>query len=246
MPINKTLLTIVICLIVPLGIACSAEDIAPSPEQLSQGTRNLIFTPEGNPTPNLAVSLEVELLVPSPTSPTGRTWMRVPGTRVFATGEKVRFSFTSTQDAYAYLLCRNSDGTKVILWPNFQAGTNSFVRAGMRITIPQSPSPEAGWLFVDPPGTEELVLVLSRARLAKLDALVGTVQGRGVTDGSLTDEEFKEAEIALSEISTRNLLFVPEEGPQAPPYVISPNPAEPVKVKLNLRHGVASALPPGP
>lgn len=87
---------------------------------------------------------------------------------------------------------------------------------------------------------------MSRARLAKLDALVGTVQGRGVTDGSLTDEEFKEAEIALSEISTRNLLFVPEEGPQAPPYVISPNPAEPVKVKLNLRHGVASALPPGP
>ncbi len=227
------------------------EEVAPKPGDLPTGTRNLIYTPEGTPTQTFAVSLEVELQVPNPLPPGGKMWTRVPDNRIFSSGEKVRFSFAPTQDAFAYLLCKNSDGTKVLLWPSLQAGTDSFIPAGRKITIPTTGNPDAGWVFVDPPGIEQLILVLSRVRLPKLDALVGVVQGRGA-DLNLTENEFKDAEKTIGEIGTRNLMFVPAEGPQAPPIVYTPNPEEPLKVRLDLTHGIpgpplpAPPLPPPP
>ncbi len=237
--------TIVLLALMAWTLASYGEEAAPKPGDLPTGTRNLIYTPEGTPTQTFAVSLEVGLQVPNPLPQGGNIWTRVPDNRVFSSGEKVRFTFGPTQDAYAYLLCKNSDGTKALLWPSLQAGTDCFIPAGNKITIPTTGNPDAGWIFVDPPGIEQLILVLSRVRLPKLDALVGVVQERGA-NLDITEEEFKEAEKTIGEIGARNLMFVPEEGPQAPPVVYTPNPEEPLKVRLDLAHGIPAPVPPPP
>lgn len=243
---NRRSGTIVFFTLLAWAFVSYGEEVAPKPADLPTGTRNLIYTPEGTPTQTFAVSLEVELQVPNPLPPGGKMWTRVADNRVFSSAEKVRFTFAPTQDAYAYLLCKNSDGTKVLLWPSLQAGTNCFLPAGSKITIPTTGNPDAGWIFVDPPGIEQLILVLSRVRLPKLDALVGVVQGRGA-NLDLTEDEFKDAEKTIGEIGSRNLMFVPGEGPQAPPIVYTPNPVEPLKIRLDLAHGIpAPPLPPIP
>ncbi len=218
-------------------LASFGEELAPKPEDLPKGTRSLVFSEEGTPTQTFAVSLEVELLTDNPALPGTMSWVPVPNNRVFSSGEKVRFTFTPTQDAYAYLICKHSDGTSTMLWSSLQLGTDCFVPAGRKITIPSTGNPNAGWVFTDPPGIEQLVLVLSHTRIAELDALIATIQGRG-SSPEMTANEYKQVEKTVGEINTRNLMHVPGEGPQAPPIVYTPAPEEPLKVRIDLTHGV--------
>jgi hypothetical protein len=219
-----------------LAGAVQAEDLAPSPGQLPKGTRELIFNQEGTPTQNLAVHIEVELKTPE-------GWVPVPGMRVFNDGEKIRFAFTPTLDAFAYLLCKNSDGSRAMLWPSIEAGTISFVNAGRRITVPQFGSEDAGWIFTPPAGQEEIVLILSGERIPEFETIATQVQDHDPDQKMLTKKEFEVAEAACKQISTKNLFFVPDENespqPGGPGYVGTPNPNEPLKVSITLAHGAA-------
>jgi hypothetical protein len=210
-----------------------AEEVAPRISDLRVGQKSLVFSPGGEPTENLSTLLEVEILQ-------GTTWAPVPAARVFTQGEKVRFTFTPTQDAFAYLLCKNSDGTKVMLWPSPEAGMNSMVTASERVTLPQMGRPDAGWKIVPPPGREELLLVLSQLRVPELEQVAEAARQRQPAERALTPEEYSSAEKAIGSIVMKDLVYIPvDAGPaesSAGGYVCNTDPSAPLKVKVDINH----------
>lgn len=71
--------------------------------------------------------------------------------------DRLKFSFTSSRDGYAYVLLLSTEGTFMKLYPNKMARSNR-VKAGQHITLP-----EASWPLdvAGPPGTDHFVVIVS-------------------------------------------------------------------------------------
>jgi hypothetical protein len=86
---------------------------------------------------------------------------------VFFDGQRFRLRVAAPQDGYLYVICENSQGTAVVLYPNDNGpnGPSNRVRESRHLTIPSR-----NWFqFDNEPGTERLYLVLAEDPIAELD-----------------------------------------------------------------------------
>lgn len=229
------------------------KEVAGALESLPVRSRDLIFTPDTDTNDYLGARLSTELY-----DPASQDWRAVNPTKDFQNGDKVRFKIKPTQDAYAYLLCKNSDGSKAVLLPSEETGGENRVRKGETVILPLNENPDSGWIFTGPPGREELVLVLARAPIDNLEHLLKTESfdfRQGETD------RYKGIEESIRTIATRELYFVPDEdnsseheetgrdlhlvlGNEVEPknatnwtgMVLTTDPISPIKVTVTLKH----------
>ena len=90
--------------------------------------------------------------------------------KVFHSGDRVRFAFESNIDGYLYVVQAGSSGRWTVLFPNPDAngGRNAIVRSEEYLV------PDNGWFaFDDTPGTEEVFVVVSKRALDTLPGFNG-------------------------------------------------------------------------
>ncbi|MCG3196943.1 MAG: DUF4384 domain-containing protein [Candidatus Omnitrophica bacterium] len=214
-----------------------AQAVPPTVEELPEGPGSLVFPVQGEAAAGLAVCLGVEKLGLPAAGVGSEDWTPVPPSMVFASGDKVRFSFTPTGDSFAYLICKHSDGTRSVLWPSVESGTESQVKAGQTVILPQSGGPFAGWVFADPPGTEEVILLLASAPIPELEGLIKGSNAPTKPKRPLTQRRCKQVEEAMSSLKGGTMRRVPNPEVPNQPYVACPDPTAPIKVRVLLRHG---------
>ncbi len=101
--------------------------------------------------------------------------VRVPTSREFRSGDRVRLQIESNSDGYLYVFNTVDGADATMIFPDARlGGGNNFVRAHVPHEIPSSrePNPQHRWFEFDAnPGAERLYLVFSREPLP--DVLIG-------------------------------------------------------------------------
>lgn len=110
--------------------------------------------------------------------------IRVSNKHQFMTNDKIRFHVTPNIDGFAYILLKSgSRGERAVLFPDAKQNEENRVKRGKEMVIPND-----GYLtFDENPGTENLVLLLSRQPLdatAYLEETQETVMLAANMDGS--------------------------------------------------------------
>jgi Domain of unknown function (DUF4384) len=97
---------------------------------------------------------------------------------VFRSGDGIRLTIESNDDAYLYIVNKGSSGTWTPLFPSSQIDNgNNHVQAHRRYEVPAG----GQFTFENPPGEERLFVVLSREPEADLEGLMYTLSRRGDT-----------------------------------------------------------------
>lgn len=179
----------------------------------------------------------------------------------FKSGDKIRIHVKSNIDGFAYvLLVEGSRGEQSILFPDAQFHDNNRVRAAIDIPIPGD-----GYLTFDQnPGTEKLVLLLSRkqmdatqyiankankrvqiaaVRSGAKDLIPGSVvlayaeqdsEQKPVNDGAVPDKSKNKGAPEAPATDKSNLLVANAES--AITTLIQKNPEEVLAVDVSLMH----------
>jgi Domain of unknown function (DUF4384) len=84
---------------------------------------------------------------------------------VFFNGQRFRLQVTPTQNGYLYMLCENSQGSAVVLYPNDSSASGNHVRAARPVTVPG----RSWFQFDEDPGTERVYVILSRRPIPELE-----------------------------------------------------------------------------
>lgn len=81
----------------------------------------------------------------------------------FRSGDQIRFHVFANADAYVYIIMRQgTKGTKSVLFPLAETGTDNFVKRGRDCIVPT----ESALQFDENPGVENVGLLLSRQKIA--------------------------------------------------------------------------------
>lgn len=105
-----------------------------------------------------------------------------PEQHEFRLGDRIRVRVQPVADTYLYIFNKGSDGEYQILMPIEQEAA-PFVRAGSVVELPEAEFFE----FVPPAGSEELIVVATKAPVADLALLAGALAGK--PDEQCTPEE---------------------------------------------------------
>jgi hypothetical protein len=126
-------------------------------------------------------------------------------TRVFHSGERVRFAFESNIDGYLYVVSAGSSGRWTVLFPNPDAnGGRNAIRRSEEYVVPDN-----GWFaFDDTPGTEELFVVLSKQPLDTLPGFKAPVTKRETVDRAIVTG-------LQARIQSRDLVFEKDQSTAA-------------------------------
>ena len=136
-------------LILPMAVATVV--------QAADGAKNLFYRQIEEPTAPLNTGLQYWIELKR-----GGKILNVSNKFAFKSGDKIRIHVKSNIDGYAYvLLLEGSRGEQSVLFPDPQFHDNNMVRANRDIPIPA----EGYMAFDQNPGTEKLVLLLSRTQL---------------------------------------------------------------------------------
>ncbi len=146
----------------------------------ADGAKNLFYRQIEQPTSSINTGLQYWIELKR-----GGKVLNVSNKFAFKSGDKIRIHVKSNIDGYAYvMLFEGSRGEQSVLFPDPQFHDNNKVRSNHDIPIPAE-----GFLAFDQnPGTEKLVLLLSRTQLdaAKYvaDKARARVQIAAVSNGS--------------------------------------------------------------
>jgi hypothetical protein len=95
---------------------------------------------------------------------------------VFRSGDGIRLSIESNDDAYLYIVNKGSSGSWNVLFPSSQIENgNNHVQAHRRYEVPGG----GQFTFENPAGEERLFVVLSREPEADLEGLIYSLSRRG-------------------------------------------------------------------
>jgi len=122
--------------------------------------------------------------------------------KVFHSGDRVRFAFESNLDGYLYVVQAGSSGRWTVLFPNPDAngGRNAIVRSDAYLV------PDNGWFaFDDTPGTEEVFVVVSKQPLDTLPGFNAPVTRRETVDRAIVNG-------LQASIRPRDLLFEKDQS----------------------------------
>jgi hypothetical protein len=159
----------------------------------------------------------------------------------FRSGDGIRVSIESNDDAYLYIVNKGSSGTWSLLFPSADInGGNNRVQAHQRIEIPG----QGQFTFVDEPGEERLFVVLSRPPAPDLEELITSLifpdQPKNLSAQSIGDELVGRLS---SFITARDLIFqrVQDElnaNKEHSTYIVNVNGSDSSRVvaDLSLRH----------
>jgi hypothetical protein len=98
----------------------------------------------------------------------------------FFNGQKFRLEVTANQSGYLYVLCENSQGSTVVLYPGHGSVSGNHVREARRVSIPS----RSWFQFDQEPGTEHVYLVLSPRPIPELER---SAQRGGELNGEFLD-----------------------------------------------------------
>lgn len=146
----------------------------------ADGAKNLFYRQIEQPTSSINTGLQYWIELKR-----GGKVLNVSNKFAFKSGDKIRIHVKSNIDGYAYvMLLEGSRGEQSVLFPDPQFHDNNKVRANHDIPIPAE-----GFLAFDQnPGTEKLVLLLSRTQIDAVkyvaDKARARVQIAAVPNGS--------------------------------------------------------------
>src|SRR5688572_13272205 len=102
--------------------------------------------------------------------------------KVFHSGDRVRFAFESNIDGYLYVVQAGSSGRWTVLFPNPDAnGGRNAIQSSEAYLVPDN-----GWFaFDDTPGTEEVFVLVSKRALDTLPGFTAPVTRRETLDSSI-------------------------------------------------------------
>ncbi len=160
----------------------------------------------------------------------------------FHSGDGIRVSIESNEDAFLYIVNKGSSGTWSVLFPSpdINHGSNR-LPAHRRIEVPA----EGQFTFVDEPGEERLFFVLSRPPEADLEQLISSLSRRDqlkdIAVYSISDEF---VEKVRSGVFARDLIFEKVHGEEQSAskeqatYIVNVNDSESSRVvaDLSLQH----------
>ncbi len=174
---------------------------------------------------------------------------------VFRSGDKLKISLESNDTAHLYMVARGSSGTWSVLFPNPEVARGSnIVAPGQTYEMPSG----GRIVFDEQPGTEKMVIVLSRRPEPNLEELIYSLSSTASPAGEKEQAPAKQLMIAQSragiddaligkirqEMVARDLVFekVDESTPGARKenavYVVNPSgdPDARLIVDLQLKH----------
>jgi Domain of unknown function (DUF4384) len=159
----------------------------------------------------------------------------------FHSGDGIRVSIESNEDAYLYIVNKGSSGTWSVLFPSpdINHGSNR-LPAHQRIEVPA----EGQFTFVDEPGEARLFFVLSRPPEADLEQLISSLsrgdQLKDIAVHSISDEFVGKVR---SEVIARDLIFEKVHREQSTSkehatYIVNVNDSDSSRVvaDLSLQH----------
>jgi hypothetical protein len=184
----------------------------------------------------------------------GNVSVPVDSTRNFRNGECVAIEVQANRSGYLYVMGKQSDGNWIPLLPSMQMPDEiNVLDPGMKVRAPK------GYCFeiTDPPGTETLVVVLSRdprdfQKLYDGIRASSPVQNTAPRPAPQTPLQIADARLINSTVEqmssqfgeTRNLAVrrvTQPEMPEEPPYVVyvvnhSGRPSSTIVVRVEINH----------
>jgi Domain of unknown function (DUF4384) len=160
---------------------------------------------------------------------------------IFHSGDGIRVSIESNDDAFLYIVNKGSSGTWTLLFPSPDINDgNNRLPAHQRIEVPAG----GQFIFVDEPGEERLFFVLSRPPEADLEQLISSLSRRDqlkdVTAQSISDEFVGKLR---NGVSARDLIFEKVHGEKSASkeqaaYIVNMDGSDSSKVvaDLSLQH----------
>jgi hypothetical protein len=153
--------------------AAARREPAPAPEVVT--AKQLYDAPTGGETGKPGLKLRI-------VEQRGAGEADADPSKVFHSGDRVRFAFESNIDGYLYVVQAGSSGRWTVLFPNPDAngGRNAIVRSEAYLV------PDNGWFaFDDTPGTEEVFVVVSKQPLDTLPGFNAPVTRRETVDRAI-------------------------------------------------------------
>lgn len=144
----------------------------------------------------------------------------------FKSGDKVKLLFTANTDGYVYWLAKGSSGQYQMLYPNAKAGMDNKITRNQEYTVPAKGS----FRFDDTPGNEELLCILSTAKVPELEqAAANQFKDSADQIDSLKEEKEKKA-------TTRDLVFEEEDEEDVNTVSQDTPVGEPFVAQYTLKH----------
>jgi hypothetical protein len=166
----------------------------------------------------------------------GGEFIETDADTTFQSGDGIRVTIESNEDAYLYIVNKGSSGAWNVLFPSFEIndGKNR-VPAHQRIEIP----PAGQFVFVEQPGEERLFFVLSRPPEPDLDRLIASLPSTDHSQDtamSITDDVVVKLRDA---VQVRDLVFEKVQQTMAnkeqATYVVNVNGGESSRVVADLK-----------
>jgi hypothetical protein len=88
---------------------------------------------------------------------------------VFFDGQRFRLRVSAAREGYLYVLCGNSQGSAVVLFPNNSGADTNHVPENRPVTVPG----KSWFQFDEEPGTERVYVLLADNPIAELDSASG-------------------------------------------------------------------------
>ncbi len=98
-------------------------------------------------------------------APDGQLYRKADVNDTFFNGQRFRLQISPLQDGYLYVLCQNSQGSGVLLYPNSFGSAANRVHESHPVTIPN----KSWFQFDEEPGRERVYLVLAENPIVELD-----------------------------------------------------------------------------
>ncbi len=224
--------------------ACLLLLLAPTTVWGQPRARDLYFSPAraSAPASAAALGLRYSLLHLQP----GGAWREVDTSTVFTSGDRIRLQVEANQSGFLYVLHQGSSQEWFVM-----EGSPIRVETALRTDVP----PGGRFYFDHQPGEEKLFLVLSRARDAELDRMLGIAPAvppgapPAATPASETPRTRSPVQLAFlrtleTEVRSRNLAFEKVDQNTAPVqaehavYVVntSASAGARVVVQVSLQH----------
>jgi uncharacterized protein DUF4384 len=166
----------------------------------------------------------------------GGEFIETDADTTFQSGDGIRVTIESNEDAYLYIVNKGSSGAWNVLFPSLEIndGKNR-LPAHQRIEIP----PADQFVFVEQPGEERLFFVLSRPPEPDLDRLIASLpltDHSQDTTMSITDDVVGKLRDA---VRVRDLVFEKVQqtmaGKEQATYVVNVNGGESSRVVADLK-----------
>lgn len=214
----KRVVTTLLCLLAAAAAAAAAE----------QGAKGMFYEQLSHPqsTLNNGVQYWIEL------KRAGETTRMVNNKFQFKSGDQIRLHVRSNVDGFAYVVLREgSQGEHSVLFPHPKHRDDNHLKANIEYTIPS----DSYLAFDENPGTERLVLVLSRKAIAPETEAPDKYKDKVVVASRI--EGSKDLVPGSLVLSYGNDLPKPSsESEQAVITVVQKNPADALALEICLEH----------